>query len=235
VTIQKADYYRRLYDTMMSITVGPDGAEKEYQVYRGLLCYYSDYFDRLLNGAFKEGGSKSLRLKNITVEVFQAFYYWLNTGVVDCSIAPSTSASKHWKKVIEVYVFADYHQARAFQNAIVDYLYLDNEDTRKLAMHVTPFLYANTTEEDKMRKLILDLWVESCHLRYLDKARLVHYEKEFLFDYIVACKEKGIIPGSPKGSRDAWKKQMRRTFCGRYHRHDEPEGGQDEDMVVEIE
>jgi hypothetical protein len=126
---------------MVTLTVGPDGASNGFQLYRGLLCHYSDYFDRMLNGLFKEGGSQSLRLKDITVEVFQTFYYWLNSGVVDCagdSTSPSLSTTQLWKKIIEVYIFADFHQARAFQNAILDHLYFANEDTRKLAMHITP-------------------------------------------------------------------------------------------------
>jgi hypothetical protein len=96
----------------------------------------------MLNGPFKEGGPQSLRLKDITVEVFQAFYYWLNSGVVDCagdSTFPSLSTTQLWKKIIEVYIFTDCHQARAFQNAILGHLYLANEDTRKLAMHSRPF------------------------------------------------------------------------------------------------
>ena len=39
---RKADYYRHVYGTMMTMIVGPDGAEKDYQIYRGILFYYSD-------------------------------------------------------------------------------------------------------------------------------------------------------------------------------------------------
>jgi len=56
---------RSAYDTIMTLVVGQEGSAKEYQVYRGLLCYHSKYLSRMLNGGFKEAGSEKLELADV--------------------------------------------------------------------------------------------------------------------------------------------------------------------------
>ena len=73
------------YDKIIKVTVRPVHDKKVYRVYHRLLCHYSGYFGRMLNGPFSEGSSTCLRLKEDDAETFQFFYYWLNPGVVDCS------------------------------------------------------------------------------------------------------------------------------------------------------
>jgi hypothetical protein len=99
-----------VYDTFMTIVVDPVGSEREYQVHRGLLCYHSKYFDRLLNGGFKEAGSKMVSLVDVDVDVFRTFYYWLNSGLVDCSdINIALSEKAKWTAMLKVYAFTDFY------------------------------------------------------------------------------------------------------------------------------
>ncbi|KAI4647976.1 hypothetical protein J4E93_004387 [Alternaria ventricosa] len=163
-----------VYDTIITIAVGPDNAKKKFKIYRGLLCHFSSYFDRMLNGSFKECGSTYLRLKDIDAETFNVFYYWLNSGVVDCM---DNAAQFHWTKAMTVYVFADFHQASIFKNAVLDSLYRFWVAERQVRVGVTEFLYTNTSEGDGMRKLIVDILITTGGFRKCDKARLFNCHK----------------------------------------------------------
>jgi hypothetical protein len=208
------------YDDIITIAVGLDNAKKKYRVYRGLLCHFSGYFDRMLNGSFKESGSTYLHLRDIDADTFHVFYYWLNSGIVDHSIGNKLlTHDDYWEKITALYVFADFHQADVFRNSVLDTFFLHIEANMKLAISVTPYIYTNTTEGDVIRKLLIDLMVEIGSFKYCKKEGLDDIEKEFLFDCITACTEKKLVPGTSctiVGFRN-----MRKEFCQRYHHHDE--------------
>jgi hypothetical protein len=75
-----ANSYRNVYDKTIKITVGREGAERTFEVYRGLVCHYSKYFNHMLNGNFTEGSSETFRLEGIEVNFFQHFYDWMNSA-----------------------------------------------------------------------------------------------------------------------------------------------------------
>ncbi|KAF1971648.1 hypothetical protein BU23DRAFT_178673 [Bimuria novae-zelandiae CBS 107.79] len=87
------------YDGMMTIEVevpsqSDTNAIKKYQVYRGVLCFHSDFFNKALNGPFKEGGAKSYRLdNNVKPETFELYYNWMNTSII--SYGYDSSKSPH--------------------------------------------------------------------------------------------------------------------------------------------
>lgn len=74
-----------MYDKFLTVVIGPDNSETEYHIYKGVLCHNSTYFDRMLNGKFLEAGSSALRLQDVDVDAFHRFFYWLNTGSLDCT------------------------------------------------------------------------------------------------------------------------------------------------------
>jgi len=113
----------------------------------------------MLNGSFKEGGSTYLRLKDIDAVTFNVFYYWLNSGVVDCM---DNATQFDWAKAMPVYVFADFHQAPVFKNAVLESLYTRWLVENTVYVDVTKFLYTNTSEDDVMRRLVVDILAATC-------------------------------------------------------------------------
>lgn len=188
----------------------------------------------MLNGAFIEGGSESLRLADVDIDVFQSFFFWIICGRVDCTIGNTNlSTLDFWSRVINLYTFADYYQTRAFKNAILDYLYLDVEAMKAFPLTTMPLLYANTVEHDLLRKLAVDIWAESASLSGLDRSLLDRDEREFLWDYIMACKEKQIAPGALGFKRSVWQADMRSHFCERYHDHTKYTKSADQQITLE--
>ena len=214
-----ANSLSHVYDKIITVAVGPDNAKKKFKIYRGLLCHFSSYFDRMLNGSFREGGSTYLRLKDTDADTFDVFFYWLNSGVVGLA---DSGGLLDWGKVMKAYVFSDFHQAPIFKNAVLESLYTRWLSENVVAVDVTEFLYTNTSEGDSMRKLIVDIMVASGNFREGKRHHLFDCHKEFLIDIIVGCRARGLVPGD--GSRidaDTWFVDMRTSFCERYHVHSE--------------
>ena len=113
----------------------------------------------MLNGSFREGGSTYLRLNDTDADTFNVFYYWLNSGVLDLA---DSKGLQVWKKVIKAYVFADFHQAPVFKNAVLESLYTRWLVENTVYVDVTKFLYTNTSEDDVMRRLVVDILAATC-------------------------------------------------------------------------
>jgi hypothetical protein len=169
----------------------------------------------MLNGSFREGGSTYLRLRDTDTDTFNAFYYWLNSGVVNCTT---------WAQMVNAYVFADFHKAPLFQNAIMESLYIGWFTENEVCANVTEVLYANTSEEDRMRKLIVDIMVATGNFEQSNRCFLLDSHKELLIDIIVACHEGSLVPGdSSRLDGEIWFAGFRNRFCERYHIHRERE------------
>jgi hypothetical protein len=96
--------------------VGLDGSDQKYTVYRDLLCHHSTYFDRLLNGGFKEAGQDLVRLMEVDSKAFQSFFYWLNTGMIDLYPDPNDLDARGCAgHVVRAYIFADLSWRPSFQ------------------------------------------------------------------------------------------------------------------------
>jgi hypothetical protein len=76
----------------------------------------------MLNSGFREGGSSTLDVEDTTPDTFQIFYDFINTG--DLATFTHTMVGKQthavFEQILAAYIFADYHLAQAFKNAILD-------------------------------------------------------------------------------------------------------------------
>jgi hypothetical protein len=96
--------------------VGKPGCQKDFLVYRDVLCHFSEYFRALLSGGFKENGANTLTLDEVDVDVFELFFYWLNTGHVEYNLVVASSASM----IVRAYVLADFYLVQCFKNRVLD-------------------------------------------------------------------------------------------------------------------
>ncbi|KAJ9643106.1 hypothetical protein H2199_004630 [Coniosporium tulheliwenetii] len=63
--------------TQKTVTVEVGGEKKPFIVHKDLLCYWSKYFDKALNGPFKEGGKDTIAITDVPPVVFARFLQWL--------------------------------------------------------------------------------------------------------------------------------------------------------------
>jgi hypothetical protein len=156
---QNTNLISGLSDDLITLTVGPDGATASFQVYRSLLCHYSNYFDDILNGDFKEADSSELSLANVEANIFQIFFHWIITGVIDCTYA-FTPTRTAWVGVIKAYIFADVHEANYFRKTLLDFVFLHIERTRTFLTCALSLLYAKPLRGDHFRKFVVDVTAE---------------------------------------------------------------------------
>ncbi|KAK4539369.1 hypothetical protein LTR36_010999 [Oleoguttula mirabilis] len=64
-------------DYMVTITL--ENSPTSFQVQKALLCNTSDYFKRALDGGFKEGSDRTLRLPGCDQETFEVVLYWITS------------------------------------------------------------------------------------------------------------------------------------------------------------
>ena len=172
----------------------------------------------MLNSSFREAGSTYLRLKDIEAETFNVFYYWLNAGGLDWG------GLLNWDKVINAYLFADFHQAPIFRNAILGSLFNGWIIDKTINLRVTEVLYTNTCEGDSMRKLIVDIVAATGDFDRQYRYYITSAHKDFLVDMLVAFKEQNLVPGQGRTTNGfAWLDEVRNSFCQRYHTHRERE------------
>jgi len=65
-------------EAVVTVLVGPD--EKRYTVHKSLLTAQSEYFDRALNGKFKEADEQTIRLTEESPDAFDLLIGWLYQG-----------------------------------------------------------------------------------------------------------------------------------------------------------
>jgi hypothetical protein len=191
-----------------------------FNMHRGLLCFHSEYFKNLLNGPFKEGGSNAHTLSNVSSDTFTMFYNWMYTGrVVDCD--QTADADLEFEDILNVYVFADFHMIPQLKNRALELFWQHMTKCWEVDLNLSSQIYDLTSESDPLRKLHIDIIVETHELNdwHEDQERMPKEAIVDLFDsYRKLCIAPGSMPGLDVGTSD-WILKTKKKFCKRYHEH----------------
>jgi hypothetical protein len=209
---------------MMTVFIGEDKAFK-FEIYRGILCFHSEYFKKLLDGPFMEGGSNEHCLTDVSYETITMFFTWICTGTVTDSLGQSDSDLSN-TDIVNLYVFADFHMVQQLKNRAVELFFSRLARTFSVDMYCTIEMYEETSEGSPIRKLHVDILMDLFDFdgRRADLRSLL---KDFIIDLFEGHRKRKTAPGSLMGvhggGRHDWIKRKRATFCKDYHEHDEPE------------
>ncbi|KAF1351269.1 hypothetical protein BDV97DRAFT_313677 [Delphinella strobiligena] len=131
-----------------------------FQVYRGLLCFYSDYFRSAFLGGFTEAKKKSIHLEDVDASTFRIFMGWLHFGNFSDSHG-NVGRDLSWDDILKVWVFADNHLIPLLKNEAVD-LILDKiayeaaNDKYFPRCFELPYVYDNTAPNPPLRRIFID-------------------------------------------------------------------------------
>lgn len=67
------------FDEIVKVQVGGLPTNKTFCVHKGVLRFYSGYFDRALGGSFLEAKNGVIKLNDEDPSTFEMFQYWLYT------------------------------------------------------------------------------------------------------------------------------------------------------------
>ncbi|CAD0092185.1 unnamed protein product, partial [Aureobasidium vineae] len=132
-----------------------------FNVHRALLCFYSPYHDRLLNGIFVEGLVPPTEplVVQANSSILELFYTWLYTGTIHLAKDPE---SCQWDfGMIKLYVFADELNCTALQRSIIPAQVGFSESLSSLAGFDCNALLSNSSlESSGLYRYHLDTFAE---------------------------------------------------------------------------
>lgn len=155
-----------------SFSVGPAievivGRSESFTVHEYLLRQ-SPFFDRMLNGTWKEATERRVELPEDDPDVFTIYVSWLYWNQIPtiptCESGQDDSEFLH---LIQTYIFGDKIQDMAFQNTIVDAIIEKNRDSVRQGLPSKQSIpspacvrlaYDNTLSGSPLRRLLVDLW-----------------------------------------------------------------------------
>jgi hypothetical protein len=195
--------------------------DQEFQMHRGLLCYHSEYFKKLLNGLFREGGSNKHTLADVNKDTFTMFYNWTYTGTVTNSTGTS-DAGLTFYDIVNIYVFADYHMVQQLKNRASELFFLRMVKEWVVQLDITSKLYEVTTEMSLLRKLHVNICLDTYGFENF-RADACYVPKDFYVDLVERCQELETVPGFAPGLKsgeDKWITKTKSCFCDKYHEHE---------------
>ena len=194
-----------------------------YHMYRGVLCFYSKEFKRMLDDPAKEGDGIIYEIRNCCWEKFEMFYNWVNTGIASITTedAGPVSVSNRREQAVNLYEFATFYSIRALKNCAVDIYYdcyLKNGEMRSSEIDA---IYDYTPKSCTMRLLVVDLMLQN--YRFDDRGNN-DLPSAFLLDIMEASYDRKMVVGDPRASLYAPVVNGRELstepdFCQYYHDH----------------
>ena len=153
-----------MYDEIVTISVGVGKAEKNFEIHKGLLCFYSNFFRAALKGGFAEANSKGFNLPTESPKIFQLFKNWLYTRKFQ-SGEQSDAQYLDTRTICDIWLFADRREIPLLMNIAVNLFKKNILAKWCLPVKLVPYIYENTTDGSKLRYFIVDtfayLWDES--------------------------------------------------------------------------
>lgn len=95
-----------VFDQLVEINVGMHEEEKSFHFSEGLLCFYSGYFDKALNGDWRESKRRVVMLENDDPEVFSHFQYWIHRMQI-CDPSEAEESDDVVQDLAVLWIFGD--------------------------------------------------------------------------------------------------------------------------------
>jgi hypothetical protein len=196
----------------------PEGPAKVFKVYRGVLCHYSDYFRTLLNGGWKDSAG-DISLDDVSPDVFDLFFYWLNTSELSPIDRDNTDI---WDLILRVCHFVDFYMIQGFANRILDLFIIILIAEWTIGLDILVAVYENTPESSTLRKVLAKFLFKTSDMAVTPEQRKV-FPSELLWDIVdLVRKEKGGFEGVSLGYtyyKSRYIVAKREEFCKYHHDH----------------
>lgn len=119
------------------------------------MSYYSRYFEKALNGQFKEAKLLVIDLPTEEPKTFERFVGWLYTRKLD--LPTQAKAHEYFQAICEAWAFADRREIPLLANVLIDAMRDGVVDIWKIPTSVIGYIYDNTTAHSGMRRLTVRL------------------------------------------------------------------------------
>ncbi|KAK3079201.1 hypothetical protein LTS18_005489 [Coniosporium uncinatum] len=188
---------KRLELTSESIKVLVGKDETPFIVQKSTLCASSDFFAAALKPEWKEAKERTIRLPEQSVETFEIYLQWLNSGNIATQQDEKAKHYKEYLQLIHAYALGDTLQDTAFVDALTDCFIAKAVKTSVCpGLETIGSLYKHTPDKSPARKLMVDMYVWKASGNglwfYAGKRELAN--KDFLYDCLEAMSAKRKAP-----------------------------------------
>ncbi|KAL9121217.1 MAG: hypothetical protein Q9187_002226 [Circinaria calcarea] len=184
------------FDNIVIVLIGRE--KVKFELHKGLLMYYSEYFRGAFNGSFKEAEENTVHLPEEKVEVFKLVNSWLYTRHLADTLEKETSLA--FGLLLGVFLFGERRIVRLLQNDTIDIIIRKCTENNKISPFIVKAAYENTPTSSPIRKLLVHIAVHRSNPDFPSK-HSENYPKEYLID-VVAYMKKLNLAGIETWTRD---------------------------------
>ncbi|KAK5740380.1 hypothetical protein LTR17_004643 [Elasticomyces elasticus] len=145
-------------DTIVDVEVGEGEEKRTFQAHKGLLAFYSSYFEAALNGRFLEANNGVVKLTTEDPATFELFLLWAHTRrfLHDSDLEPTLMVS--YFELAALWVFGDAHEILSvFQDEVIDLFALKLQaTTERPDAETIDFIWDSTAPSATLRRLLID-------------------------------------------------------------------------------
>ncbi|KAK5696700.1 hypothetical protein LTR97_008004 [Elasticomyces elasticus] len=145
-------------DTLVDVEVGEGEEKRTFQAHKGLLAFYSSYFEAALNGRFLEANNGIVKITTEDPATFELFLLWAHTRrfLHDSDLQPTLMVS--YFELAALWVFGDAHEILpVFQDEVIDLFVLKLQGTpERPDTETIEFIWNNTPPSATLRRLLID-------------------------------------------------------------------------------
>jgi hypothetical protein len=135
---------------------------RTFFIFKGVLRFYSGYFDTALNGRFVEARDHHVKLPTEYAKLFELFRMWIHTRrFYESTLAPSQLLP--FNMIAGLWIFADAQDVPLLQNVASDLILEKIRDDRTfLSMDDLSYVCHNTVDSAPLRRLIAEVYQVLC-------------------------------------------------------------------------
>jgi hypothetical protein len=161
-------------------------------VHRGLLKFYSGYFQAALDGGFAEAQSRVIKLETEEPAVFEEFVLWLYTKTPRAESTTRDNCLQHYESTTKLWIFADRRDIPLLMNEMIDSFQqsvLVGWTTNMMPNNVINNIYENITEDCELRRMFTNMYwcMGSSAPADAIAKNPEDFHDDFLFDLVKYC------------------------------------------------
>lgn len=160
----------------MSVVVGPE--KQIFMAHERVLLRSSSFFTKTLTGEREESDNCTVNLPEVEPDMFAVYLHWLYSGVIAVRTIDDDIEDLELAKA---YVLGNALEDTSFQNEVIEAIIeknamsMLNRDDWCFSGLGVKYIYDNTDESAKIRKLLVDLYVERCEGSWLQNSPHRHH------------------------------------------------------------
>ena len=142
-----------VFESTVFVEVGTDEVKQRFEVFQGVLSFYSGYFEAAFNGRWQEAQKHAVLLPEADPKIFELFEHWIYTRCFyESTLDPATLLD--YVTLTKLWIFADVHDVPMLQNEVVDIMLRKmSESGGFIDEEAIYYIYENTVENSQLRRL----------------------------------------------------------------------------------